>query len=168
LRDAELTDEDVAALRGFMTPLSNFSWLLPGVAGSAQPHGAEGIVALRKAGVRRVISLTPEPLASELVAGSGLEVLYLPVADFTPPTQAQLREAVAAIEDATREGHPIAVHCTAGWGRTGTVLAAFLVAGGADAEAAIAEVRRRRRHSIETPEQEAAVRAYASERRGGP
>lgn len=46
--------------------------------------------------------------------------------------------------------------------RTGTLIAAYLVkARGLTVEAAIAEIRRVRPGSVETPAQEAAVRAYA-------
>jgi protein-tyrosine phosphatase len=49
----------------------------------------------------------------------------------------------------------------AGYGRTGTVLAAYLVAKGAEPEEAIDRVRRARPGSIETVEQEHAVHLFA-------
>lgn len=53
---------------------------------------------------------------------------------------------------------PVAVHCRAGYGRTGTMLACYLVAvEGYSAVDAIAETRRRRSWSIETEQQEQAV-----------
>ena len=61
----------------------------------------------------------------------------------------------------------MAVHCGAGLGRAGTLLAAYLVSQGCDAEEAMARVRRARPGSIETIEQEQAVREYAERRRRG-
>ena len=58
------------------------------------------------------------------------------------------------------------VHCTAGKGRTGTVLAAYFVARGLDPEAAMAKVRGLRDGSIETDDQEEAVRAFARRAKG--
>ena len=55
----------------------------------------------------------------------------------------------------------VAVHCAAGLGRTGTVLAAWFVTQGLSAQNAIARVRRLRPGSVETEEQERAVEEFA-------
>jgi len=56
----------------------------------------------------------------------------------------------------------VTVHCYWGLGRTGTVLAACLVdLHGITADDAVREIRRRRPFSIETYEQENAVRQFA-------
>jgi atypical dual specificity phosphatase len=60
----------------------------------------------------------------------------------------------------------VAVHCAAGLGRTGTVLAAYLVARGEEPRAALARVRDLRPGSVETADQERAVEAYARRLRG--
>ena len=53
------------------------------------------------------------------------------------------------------------MHCAMGRGRTGTMLACYLVAKeGYSGDEAIDEIRRRRRGSIETRRQEAAVREF--------
>lgn len=57
-----------------------------------------------------------------------------------------------------RSSQAVAVHCALGFGRTGTMLACYLVKErGLAAGDAIAEVRRLRPGSIETYEQEKAV-----------
>ena len=60
----------------------------------------------------------------------------------------------------------VGVHCGAGMGRTGTFLAAYLVSQGMTAHDAIAEVRRLRPGSIETPAQERAVAQYEASLKG--
>lgn len=62
-------------------------------------------------------------------------------------------------------GETVALHCRAGLGRTGTIAARILIERGTEAGAAIALVRRYRPGAIETPEQEAWVRALPQRRR---
>ena len=61
----------------------------------------------------------------------------------------------------------VGVHCAMGCGRTGTILACYLVASeGYSADDAIIEARKRRKGSIETRRQEQAVRDYEKSFRG--
>ena len=52
------------------------------------------------------------------------------------------------------------IHCGAGLGRTGTLLACYFVSKGMTAKNAVARVRRLRPGSIETAEQERAVEEF--------
>ena len=58
----------------------------------------------------------------------------------------------------------MAVHCRMGQGRSGTVLAAYLIRGGLGADAAIAELRRVCPGAIGSRDQEAALAAFAGRR----
>ena len=148
--------------------LFNFSWVIEGeLAGSARPLGGVGLAALSRRGVRALISLTEKPPAAAALRRAGFAGVHLPIADFTAPTLAQVAAAVGAIDAFRARGLPVAVHCAAGRGRTGTILACYLVREGSDAPAAIAVIRARRPGSIETPEQEAVVARYAEQCHGG-
>jgi atypical dual specificity phosphatase len=92
--------------------------------------------------------------------------LHLPVVDFTAPSPEQLEQGVATIVQARAAGQRVAVHCGGGLGRTGTLLACYLVQQGMEAEAAVDRVRAVRPGSVETAEQVTAVCAYAERRRG--
>jgi atypical dual specificity phosphatase len=108
--------------------------------------------------------LTAKPIPREALAGHGMDGLHLPVEDFTPPTLEQMARFLREVERARLEGRSLGIHCTAGLGRTGTMLAAYLVTRGLSATDAIAEIRRLRPGSVETPEQEARVAEFARTR----
>jgi protein-tyrosine phosphatase len=88
--------------------------------------------------------------------------LHAPIPDMETPGsafQAGWREAAPAISATLDSGGKVAVHCAAGLGRTGTLVAKMLVDRGLYADAAIACVRDARPGTIETLQQELFVRS---------
>lgn len=147
------------------TTIPNFSLVFEDkVAGSAHPGSggrlARSLGELRELGFASILSLSESPLERAMLREFEFEYAHVPVMDFFPPSLDQMSECVEFIERRHREGDRVLVHCAAGQGRTGTILAAFLVARGFGAEDAISKIRLLRPGSIETPEQEAAVRAF--------
>jgi atypical dual specificity phosphatase len=142
-----------------------FSWVvdnkLAGMArpGSRQP-AAEDFAFIGEQGIEVLFSLTEEMPALELAGEHGVEVVHLPVKDFTAPTLAQLEEFVAKASVAIGEERAVGVHCGAGKGRTGTFLAAYFVAQGMTAAEAIARIRYLRPGSVETAAQEQIIAKY--------
>ena len=159
-----LMREEIARLRDYLSPLRNFSWVLPGqLAGCALPRSPETIQALAAAGVRRLITLTEDPLPRAWLRQAGIADTHVPIPDYQAPTQDQLARVSATIDESVAADEPVAVHCAAGRGRTGTVLAAYFIHRGMPLDEAIAEIRRLRPSSVESNDQIEALRAYADD-----
>ncbi len=150
-----------------MEPLY-FSWVVkPYLAAMARPRSEEELLWLRQHGIDILISLTEEPPQRRAVNQTGLMQVHIPVMDFTAPSQNDLQTAIDAIRKAKDSQLGAAVHCAAGLGRTGTILAAWFVAEGMTSTDAIKHVRQLRPGSIETEEQEEAIHLFAREMKRG-
>lgn len=147
--------------------LANFSFIAEGVAGSALPGHwgdlSEDLSEAAEEGITAIVTLTERALPAEALEGRGFRYLHLPVVDYRPPTIEQVRAFVKFVDEELAEGGSVLTHCAAGIGRTGTMLAAWLVSQGRSAPEAIQEVRRKRRGSIETYDQEALIARWAAE-----
>lgn len=146
-----------------MEPLY-FSWVVkPYLAAMAKPRSIEELQWLRHHGIDILISLTEEPPHRHEVNQVGLMQVHIPILDFTAPTQNDMQAAVDAIRKAKESQLGAAVHCGAGMGRTGTILAAWFVSEGMSSSEAIKHIRQLRPGSIETEEQEEAIHLFARE-----
>ena len=144
----------------------NFTFIIAGVLAGMERPGTfnklrEDLEFLLSKRVRAMVSLTETALEKALLEEFGFRYLHLPVADFTAPTVEQIDQFVKFQREAEAAGLATVVHCGAGLGRTGTMLACTLVARGLPAETAIDRIRILRPYSIETVEQEECVRRYA-------
>lgn len=150
-------------------PMHRFYWLQPDMlAGCSRPgaHGAPlgaDLLRLREAGILALLTLTETPLPAHELEAVGLTSLHLPIDDFHAPTTGQMLDALGFIDAMLAENMPVAVHCLAGQGRTGTILAARLLRGGLAAGDAIAEVRAIAPGAIESAPQIAALERWARE-----
>ncbi len=142
--------------------IRNFSWLIEGeIAGMAKPASSVyDFEFLKDNGFEAIVSLSEFPLSEVLIEEFGFTVKHIPDRDFEAPTLEQIEDFVAFAENARSEGKKLVVHCDAGIGRTGTMLACYLVSKGYSATDAIEEVRIRRPGSLETIEQEEVVLKY--------
>jgi atypical dual specificity phosphatase len=141
---------------------TNFGWIVEGsLAASGLPSSAAQVRWLKKHGVTSILTLTEGPLPKELLDGTGLASLHIKMLDHSPPSQESLSRAVRHIKSEVDKGNAVVVHCLAGQGRTGSVIAAYMVEYlGKDVDEAISQLRKSRPGSVERS-QEASVREYA-------
>jgi hypothetical protein len=108
---------------------------------------------LYHAGIRAVVSLLNIPGDGAVYSSAGFSFLCLPVVDGGCPSFEQTTEFVQFVDRDREQQKPVAVHCEAGLGRTGTMLAAYHIAKGESIEATLKQVRSVERSAIETVRQ---------------
>jgi atypical dual specificity phosphatase len=143
----------------------NFSWVIEHViGGSCGPHSRHELDLLKECGVGALVRMMERAIAASLnreAQDIGLADLHEPVPDYTAPSQEQIDRMISFVQQCVSKEIPVGVSCDAGKGRTGTVLACYLVAKGANADDAIEQIRRLRPGSIETRDQEQAIHIFA-------
>ncbi|WP_206169573.1 ATP-binding cassette domain-containing protein [Variovorax guangxiensis] len=148
---------------------NGFVWLVPGqLAGMPWPgllrSATYDLDLLQACGVTRLLSLTDRPFPGELARSHGLVVENSPITDMQPPEVSQAIKLCQRIEALMASGEVIAVHCHAGLGRTGTMLAAYWIwrhQGRISGEVALQQVRRIHPGWVQSVAQIDFLRAFA-------
>ena len=144
----------------------NFSFVVPKcLAGMRYPGGGSALMEtlefLQEQGISAIVTLTHDIPDRDILKQYNMEWLHIPINDFHPPELENIIEFVEFVDRMNAQGKGVVAHCHAGIGRTGTMLACYLVRLGRNPDQAINEVRFLRPGSIETYEQENSVREYA-------
>jgi atypical dual specificity phosphatase len=137
-------------------------WMIDGRLCACSWPARACLEALKDRGFTLVVSVAAEDTAAVHAAclALGLKWLRYRVPDMTAPELGDVRDFVAEVDAELGRGGRVAVHCLGGIGRTGTMIACYLVSVGWQPDEATAHVRRRRPGSIQTNDQEHAVYRY--------
>ena len=138
-----------------------FSWLIESkLAGSAIPTSIDEIQWAIEQGVKSIVTVREEPLDDDWI--KDVNYLHIMSNDMGVPEFDDLVHAVDFIHGRITNNEPVMVHCLAGLGRTGTVLASYLVKyQNMSADEAIQKVREQRPGSIQSYPQEEIIFQFA-------
>jgi len=143
-----------------------FLWLKKGqLAGTPRPgivHDLEyDLKALRRVGVTTLITLTETAPDTAAMAAFEIDNIWSPFPDMHAPSITQAVSLCKQIQQLCESGGVVAVHCRAGLGRTGTILAAFLIWEGQGALDALEAVRRIEPRWVQSDAQVAFLEKFA-------
>ena len=145
-----------------------FLWLKRGVlAGTPLPgvfHDIDyDLMALKKVGVKLLLTLTTRSLDDDVLNKYGIRSIWEPVKDMGAPSIDQAIGICEQIEVAIKNNEVVAAHCRAGLGRTGTILAAYLIWEGTSALDALDTVRGVEPRWVQSEEQVLFLEAFSIE-----
>ncbi len=143
---------------------NGFHWLQPGkLAGCPMPGvvfaADHDLALLRGMGITVLVNLTETAMPAALLERHGMRSYHLGIPDRGAPPLLWAKLLLAKIEVMLRDGDVVAVHCLAGLGRTGMVLAAWLIREGLNADEALRRLRTIEPGFVQSLEQEALLHA---------
>ena len=139
---------------------TNFSWIInEKLAGSGMPTTFDELDWAVNQGIKSIVTMTENSLPDPWI--KDLNYLHVPTPDLTAPDMEKIDTAVKFIQEKINCKEPVMVHCAAGMGRAGTILACYLIKYQKySAKDAIKKIRKERPGSIQSETQEIAITFY--------
>ena len=138
----------------------DFDWVEENVIGATSYPSEVSYKFLKNLGIKIIFNLTKHPVQSKILP----DFIYhhIPIKDFSVPTEQQVRRFLDLTEKYQHENKPMVVHCIAGCGRTGQMLAIWGIEMGiiTNNDDPVTWIRSKRKCAVETLEQQIFVRKW--------
>lgn len=119
----------------------NIWWVIPGKLAGVRKPMAEELTELEAAGIGAIVSVMDDPANLDLYQQVNIPHLWLPTIGGTAPSREQVQELQNFVSSQNHLGHAVAVHCTSGRRRTGTMLASYLILSGSSYDEALKTIQ---------------------------
>lgn len=119
----------------------NLWWVIPGKLAGVRKPMAEELTELQAAGIGAIVSVMDDPANLDLYQQVDIPHLWLPTIGGTAPSREQVQELQNFVSSQNHLGHAVAVHCTSGRRRTGTMLASYLILSGSSYDEAMQTIQ---------------------------
>lgn len=119
----------------------NLWWVIPDKLAGVRKPTAEELTELQAAGIDAIVSVMDDPANLDLYQQVNIPHLWLPTIGGTAPSREQVQELQNFVSSQNHLGHAVAVHCTSGRRRTGTMLASYLILAGSSYDEALKTIQ---------------------------
>ena len=119
----------------------NLWWVIPNKLAGVRKPTAEELTELKAMGISAIVSVMDDPSNLDLYQRSDIPYLWLPVTGGTPPSREQIQQLQTFVESQNLLDRAVAVHCTSGRRRTGTILASYLISNGLSYQEAMQKIQ---------------------------
>lgn len=97
----------------------------------------EDLQALKDKGIKAIVCLLEDGTIVESYEKNGFEKLWLPIIDDKAPTIEQVEKLIQFMDEQDKKGNQVSIHCKGGRGRTGTMIASYLISKGSSFDEAM-------------------------------
>lgn len=144
----------------------NFLWLKKGMlAGTPRPGLLTEIEydmkALKRVGITVLVNLTRTPFDKDVLKEYNITGIFFPITDMSSPDIEDAKMLCRRVSRLMQKGEVVAMHCKAGLGRTGTMLAASLIWEGQTALEALENIRKIEPRWVQSDEQVSFLEKFA-------
>jgi atypical dual specificity phosphatase len=145
----------------------NFLWLKKGrLAGTPRPGLLTDIhldlKALKRVGVTVLVTLTEMPMETGVLDEYDIRNVFFPIDDMGAPNIEDAKKLCYRVSRLLQKDEVVAMHCKAGLGRTGTMLAAMLIWDGLTALDALENTRRIEPRWVQSDDQVEFLQEFAN------